>query len=77
MKTKKEATVKAGQEATTNYGQPVYLTLNGRDKTAEEISLIVNNAIEESAEYGSVLYATVNGGQPVPPPCPPGGCSNG
>lgn len=69
MKTKKEATAKAGQEATTNY-PPIYLTINASNN-AELVNEVLETAIEEAAEYGSVLYVTVNSGSPSQPPPPP------
>lgn len=71
MKTKKGATAKAVQEDTTSY--PVYITINASNNAAL-VNEVIETAIEEAAEYGSVLYVTVNSGQPKPPPCPPGGC---
>lgn len=71
MSKKKEATVKkATKKKVANY-PPVYLTINASNNAAL-VNEVIETAIEEANEYGSVLYVTVNSGQPLPPPCPPG-----
>lgn len=66
----KTASTEVAPEENSNYGQPIYLTLNGNNWEANTYYLI--NAIHEAHEYNSPLYVTTNvGGPPNPPPCPP------
>ena len=60
-------------ETSTNYGPPIYMTVNASNNS-ELIKQAIETAIEEASEYGSVLYLTINSGTPNdPPPTPPGG----
>lgn len=72
MKSKK----KGKTAKVTKVYPPVYLTINASNNGAL-INDVIETAIEEAAEYGSVLYVTVNSGSPKPPPCPPGQNCNG
>lgn len=69
-KTDKTGSTNQVQEENGNYGQPIYLTLNGNNWGVNTYYLI--NAIHEAQEYNAPLYVTSNsGGPPQPPPCPP------
>lgn len=69
---KKGKTGKAVVEDTTDYGSPIYMTVNASNNYYLAAGLVAK-AIEEAAEYKSVLYLTVNSGNPpFPPVCPPG-----
>lgn len=68
----KTGKAKAAQEATTDYGSPIYMTVNASNNYYLAAGLVAK-AIEEAAEYKSVLYLVVNSGNPpFPPVCPPG-----
>ncbi len=60
-------------DTNTEYGQPIYMTVNASNNS-ELVKQAIETAIEEAAEYKSVLYLTVNSGTPPDvPPIPPGG----
>lgn len=61
---------KGKTEKVTKVYPPVYLTINASNNGAL-INEVIETAIEEAAEYGSVLYVTVNSGSPSQPPPPP------
>lgn len=68
----KTAKVKAAAVGNTEYGTPIYATINASNNTPLVISA-VGKIIEEAYEYKSVLYLVVNSGSPgQPPKCPPG-----
>ena len=68
----KTAKKKAVVKEATDYGAPIYMTVNASNNYYLAAGL-VEKAIEEAAEYKSVLYLTVNSGNPpFPPVCPPG-----
>ncbi len=57
-------------DTNTEYGQPIYMTVNASNNS-ELVKIAIETAIEEAAEYKSVLYLTVNSGSPSQPPPPP------
>jgi hypothetical protein len=58
---------------TTEYGVPIYLTLNASNAD-ENINKIVQDSIHHANQHKSTLYVVVNSGKPtIPPPTPPGG----
>lgn len=54
------------------YGEPVYLTIQASNKSAEYIGKLITQAVEEAQEYSAPLYIVVQAGNPLPPVCPPG-----
>lgn len=72
----KTAKRKVGRKGTTEYGTPIYMTVNASNNN-HLVELAIGKAIEEANEYKSVLYLTVNSGVPKPPPCLPGQNCNG
>lgn len=66
MKSKK----KGKTAKVTKVYPPVYLTINASNN-GPLINDVIETAIEEANEYGSVLYVTVNSGSPSQPPPPP------
>lgn len=71
-KKKVTAKPKAGHTGSGDYGSPIYMTINASNNYYLAAGLVAK-AVEEAAEYKSVLYLTVNSGNPpFPPVCPPG-----
>lgn len=73
MAKKKEQTGKAKAEAlaSSEYGPPIYATINA-SYNKDLVLAETEKLIHEAYEYNSVLYITVNSGVPKPPPCLPG-----
>ena len=67
---------KAVRKATTEYGSPIYATINA-SYNKELVLEASAKIIEEAYEYKSVLYLVINSGVPKPPPCLPGQNCNG
>lgn len=73
-KKKKGKTANTQQEESGEFGYPVYLTIN-TSRIDRNTTLYTEEVMEYANEQKSVLYLTVNSGQPpFPPPCPPNGC---
>lgn len=58
---------------TTEYGVPIYMTVNASEVTPE-VNNLVQTSIHHANEHKSTLYVVINSGKPLdPPPTPPGG----
>lgn len=62
------------QEESGEFGYPIYLTIN-TSRITRDTTEYTAEVMEYANAQKSVLYLTVNSGQPPQnPPCPPGGC---